>query len=32
MFELARYDYSLPAHLIAQQPAVKRSDARHVCR
>jgi S-adenosylmethionine:tRNA ribosyltransferase-isomerase len=28
MSDLARYEYSLPAHLIAQQPATKRSDAR----
>jgi S-adenosylmethionine:tRNA ribosyltransferase-isomerase len=28
MTDLSRYDYSLPAHLIAQQPVAKRSDAR----
>ncbi len=28
MSDVARYDYSLPAHLIAQQPAANRSDSR----
>jgi S-adenosylmethionine:tRNA ribosyltransferase-isomerase len=28
MTDLSRYNYSLPAHLIAQQPVAKRSDAR----
>ena len=28
MTDLSRYDYLLPAHLIAQQPVASRSDAR----
>jgi S-adenosylmethionine:tRNA ribosyltransferase-isomerase len=28
VFDLSHFDYSLPAHLIAQQPVAKRSDAR----